>query len=274
MVMAGGSLQVESGTSLRIESALSWELALGASVINDGLIDFGTSATIVELPFAPITGSGIEAATWSNPGPLTDAEPGNLGLAITSAFSDGGLSVERGHLPRTSSNGIEGIARWYRVSTPVPSTAPMDAVLAYDLAEIGGVLPSALAIFTAGASTGPWSPVTTVGDAPQQILSAQVPAPEIFLTAFDFNAVLTAGSIAPSGWNCWPTVFDEGVTLAHGEGRALRSLRLVDGQGRVVHADAFAGANGTLKVPLAGLAAGAYALVVNDGEQVFKLVKP
>jgi len=274
MVLATGELELASGTSLRVESPMAWQLNPGTAVINHGLIDFGSVGTLSEQPGAPITGDGIERAVWPFTGPLQDAEPGNLGLGLTTSYPDGGLTVERGHLPRIAANGTTGISRWYRVSTPVATAVNMDAVLTYDLTEIDGVLPSSLALFHASAPNGTWEPTPTVGNEPQQMLSAIVPAPELFITAFDLNAALSADASIQAGWRCWPTVFADGVTIASVSGPALREVHVRDASGRLVHQARFADARATARVQLNGLTAGAYALVINGGEKVFKLVKP
>lgn len=274
MELVNAYLTVAPGTTLRLASPLTWQMAPGAIVANDGLIDLGSNAEIIEQPGAPFIGTGIELATWALTLPLAGDEPGNLGLTLTTSYSGGGLVVERGHLPRYSDNGTPSIGRWYRVSTPFSTTATLDALLNYDMTEIGGVLPSGLALLYGPGPGGPWEPSPTVGDEPQQSLSASVPAPEVFITAFDLDAALSAPEASRAGWRCWPTVFANGVSLANDSGEVLHEVHLHDASGRIVHQARFADAGHSVRLQFNSLSAGAYALVINGGETVFKLVKP
>ncbi|HRD51406.1 MAG TPA: T9SS type A sorting domain-containing protein [Flavobacteriales bacterium] len=270
--LSDATLTISPGTSLRINSPMSWQLDPGAAIINDGLIDLGTEGVIQEQDGAPITGSGIERAVWPLASPMADAEPGNLGLTLTTSYSNGGLTVERGHLPRFADNGTPGIGRWYRVATPVPTAFTFEATLQYDLTELGASQPSALALFVANDANGQWSPVLTTIN-PQQNLSGSTPAPEVFITAFDLDLATNA----PSGsagveWSVSPTLVEEQVCIESRNGQSIGSLELMDSQGRMVvavHELAMERAT----VDMTRLPGGSYILRINKGAHAFKLVK-
>jgi len=274
LALSNGSLLVSAGTTLSVDGALTFLIAPGAGVVNHGRIDLGTQANLVEQPGAPITGDGIEEATWPVAAPLNSEEPGSLGLTLTTAYADGGLRVERGHVPRTAWNGMEGIGRWYRVSVPSTTMATLDAVLHFDATELNAIMPSALAVFSGPTATGAWAATTTLLDAPAQTLSASAPAPDVFITAFDLDAAngLTFGE--PDSWSCWPRIIEEVCWIGIPQGAALRDAVLFDVSGRVVEQFAFTEAIGVKSITIPALRSGAYVLRLNGGERSFTLIKP
>ncbi|MBK8226917.1 MAG: T9SS type A sorting domain-containing protein [Flavobacteriales bacterium] len=272
MVLSSGSLRVSNGTSLRIESPLAWQLDAGAVVINDGLIDLGGVGSMNELPGAPITGDGMERAVWLPTAPLANAEPGNLGLTLTTSFPDGGLVVERGHLPRVADNGTPGIGRWFRISTPVPTASTLAINLEYDPLELGPAQPSALSLFAGSSPTGPWSAVPTA-ISPQQVLSGNAPSPEVFITAFDSDLVTNA-SVASNGaaWSVSPTLVDDRVWIESLNGGPVKYLILSDAHGRIVQVENEPNEQRTA-LNMRHLPAGLYLLRINGEEGAFKLLK-
>lgn len=274
MVFSGGILTVTAGTELRIESAITWQIAPGATVVNHGRIDFGTQGALIEQDGSPITGSGTETAQWAPSAPLVDAEPGGLGLRLNTAYADGGLVVERGHLPRSASNGVLSIGRWYMISTPQATTESMDANLRYDLSELNGAAPEELSIFNASSAAGPWTPSISSSNPALQEVSANVPSPLIFLTAFDHDAAMGLSEEAPDRWKCWPSVIDQEVWLRVPPQDALRALALFDAGGRAWSLNTRMIGEDVLRIELPPLAAGLYHLRINDGAATFKLMKP
>lgn len=274
MVLAGGMLTVSAGTQVRIEAPLTWQLAPGAAVVNHGLIDFGAQGSLVEQAGSPITGTGIESALWAPTAPLVDAEPGGLGLRISTAYEGGGLRVERGHVPRSASNGTLGIARWFRISTPQATAATLDATMQYDLSELNGTVAEELALFSSGSPDGPWTPLITSVDAALQELSGTTSSPIVHITAFDLDAALGMNTVPSDEWRCWPSIVDQELWLSIPPNDALRSLALIDAAGRSWLLNLQAGTNGVLRIDLPTIAAGLYQLRINDGARTFKLVKP
>jgi hypothetical protein len=274
LTLSNGNLLVNAGTTLSVDGALTFSISPGATVVNHGRIDLGTEATLLEQPGAPITGDGFEEATWPVAAPLNSAEPGGLGLTLTTAYAEGGLRVERGHLPRTAWNGAEGIRRWYRVSVPGATAATLDAVLHYDGTELNAIMPSALALFSGPSATGAWTASPTLLNAPAQTLTASAPAPEVFITAFDLDAANGLAFSDPDGWSCWPRIIEDACWIGIPQGGSLREAVLIAVSGHMVQQFAFAEAIGVQQVAVPALRSGAYVLRLNGGERSFTLIKP
>lgn len=271
MVLAGGMLTVSAGTQVRIEAPLTWQLAPGAAVVNHGLIDFGAQGSLVEQAGSPITGTGIESAQWAPTAPLVDAEPGGLGLRINTAYEGGGLRVERGHVPRTAL-GETSTARWYRVTSPIPTSEALLAAIQFDPTELNGIEPDLLGLYHS-ADGQSWEPTVSSIDLTSLTISGQTPAPEILLTAFDSEVVTRAFSTsADDSWSVAPTLVDDRVLVESRRGRMIESLDLMDGHGRLVlrenPMDRLAAG-----LSMAGLPAGPYIVLINGGQGVFKLMK-
>lgn len=274
MAFGGGTLHVQPGTQMRIVGPVDWQLAADAEVINDGTIEMGSQATVNETDGAPITGAGSELALWPFVGALNAAEPGGLGLTITSTYAGGDLLVERGHLPSFAPNGSMSIARWYHITTPAPANDDLSVVMHYDLTELNGIAPSALGIFGASALSGTWTPLITTGDELAQTLEANDPSPWAFLSAFDSNAVMALGGALPQdAIRIWPTLVVDAVYIAMPASRAMDRVTIHDAVGRVVLDRSNAWASGIVQLDLSALTKGAYVLSVNRNEAVRTLIK-
>lgn len=274
ITLTNGNLLLTAGTTIHVDGPTILSIGPGSSITNHGRIDLGTQAVMVEQPGAPVTGDGFEEATWPTAAPLVDAEPGGLGLTLTTAFTQGGLRVERGHIPRTAWNGTPGIARWYRVSVPDMTSESLDAVLHYDLTELNGIMPSALALFHGASDSGPWTSSPTVLNAPSQTLSAAAPAPAVVITAFDLDAVNLTEALETDAWACWPLEVAEECWIKVPQGAVLTNATLLDAMGRLIRSVPVAASSGVHPLRLPDLAPGAYLLQVNHGERTFKLIKP
>lgn len=274
MTFAGGTLQVASGTTVELVGPITWQLASDAVVVNDGTIDLGTEGTLVETIGSPITGAGIETATWALQAPLSGAEPGGLGLSLTTNYADGNLKVERGHEPRNGPNGTTSIRRWFRTLTPQPNTEDLSVVFRYAPTELDGIVPTELALFVAEASNGPWSAIATIGNEPANELSGTDQSPIAYITAFDLEATLKVPASASAGdLVVYPTVFENELRISIPEGSSLERFELMDAQGKVVLSRTFPYAQGIATVQVPTLAAGAYLLRLNGNEAV-RLMHP
>ncbi len=275
MPFGGGTLHVNTGTTLVIEGPLNWQLAPSAQVINDGSIDLGTQGVLVETDGQPIIGAGTETATWAPASALIDAQPGGLGLTITSAYTNGDLQVQRGHQPQFSTNGTASIARWYRINTPAPTTEDMDLLLHYDLTEIGGTTAAELSVFEAPALAGGWTPLLTFLNEPAQTLSATDQSPTAYITAFDFDAAMPVSEhIAPAPPQVWPTVVVDGVNVALPNSQFISRIDVVDATGHSVVQHLPSTSTSTAYVPLPSLSSGIYLLRVNGAATGYRLIKP
>lgn len=274
MSLVGGTLEVSPGTTLRVNGPITWEINPGASVLNDGLIDLGTQAILMESDGFPVVGSGLEVAIEPTSAPLTGVDPGGLGLTITTAYADGGLMVERGHLPALAPTGVEGIARWYRVSTPQQTNEALLVQLHYDLTELNGIAPLNLSLFEAPSYSGTWVPVVSTGNVGAQTLDGTTLPPTDHITAFDLDL---ATSILPDdvepGITVWPTMVEESITIGMPLNAALSKAELFDALGRSVWIhNARPGTTGRVTLSIPELASGTYSLVIN-ASSLHKLIR-
>lgn len=140
MVVPGGtSVHVEAGTSLRIEAPLTWTLAAGSSVVNDGLITLGSETRLDEETGAAITGLGTERITLDLPAPVNAEDPGGLGGVISTDIAPGNTLVVRGHVPYTDYSGQMSIARWIDFSPANNAGSNATLSFRFDPSELGGM---------------------------------------------------------------------------------------------------------------------------------------
>jgi len=267
MEFVGGSLTVTAGTTLELIGPISWNLAGDAQVVNDGHIELGEQGHLEETIGAPITGTGTETATWPIAGPMSGAEPGGLGLTITSAYAAGGMRVERGHLPTPGPNSTASIARWFRTTTPTTNSDEMDVVFHYDPAELNGILPVALSLFVAPDLGGPWTAIATTGDEPAFELSGTDQAPANYITAFDLDATTRVDANSElQRPQVWPTLFTDVLMVKLPEGTPLERTELIDASGRIVQLPfTQTNASGVATISVPSLTSGPYVLRVNGG---------
>lgn len=275
MSFAGGTLYVASGTTLTFNAPLTWQIAPDGIVVNDGLIDLDAQGSLIESDGQPITGAGVERARWPEALPLQDAHPGGLGLRITSDPANGDLEVQRGHQPVFAANGTPSIARWYRISTPAPSVSAMAVSFRYDLTELNGIQPSALALFEAPELAGTWTALATASDLPNQSLSATDQAPTDFITAFDLDAATSVpNEPEASGVRVWPTLVEDRINISSSVGDPIRTIELFDLSGRTIWRYQPSAIVERMTVALPSLASGSYTLLVNRQGPMHRLLKP
>lgn len=230
--LANGTLHVHDGTTLRFMGPLTFAPSAGSAVVNDGVIDLGSVATLVEPDGNPITGGGVETAHTAIDGPFADVEPGGLGLTITTTAL-GTITVTRGHLARSFPEGDPRIARWYRPEITGGPAAPLEVVLAYDATELNGLSASAIGLFGADLADGLWSPIVGTTDPIEHTVSGSVAAPWPYLTAFDQDAPTASSTlVAMQGLQVWPTLTNGPLYVQATDGKDLGTLELFDGLGR------------------------------------------
>ena len=271
MELVSGSVSVQPGTNLRLEGDLTWSIAPGTSLLNDGVIDLGYNAMLDEAPGEPVHGGGVELVRVVGSEPFTGVEPGGLGLNMTSASATGPALITRGHLPRMFPQGDPSISRWFNLEPEVPNTVSLDLQLTYDPVELGLLNANNLGLFVASDVEGPWSAVAGTNNAGSNSLSASLIDPWTHITAFDENAPTASPTlVATDRWQIWPTVTDHVLHILSSTEEAVTDLVVVDLCGRVIHRPGDTGRSVVMDV--SSLAAGAYLLRVN-GLQVFKFRK-
>ncbi len=274
MQLASGTLNVAEGTHLRVEGSVTWEVLPGAQVVNDGLIDLGVEATLVETAGSPIVGSGVETAVRTYSLPISDEEPGGLGLMLGSTTAPGEVTLTRGHVPFVLPNMAESIGRWYRLESNDLSGAVMNVVLRYDDTELNGLFATQLQLHKALDTLDYWNPLPGNADPGQATVSAVMAWPWNFLTAFEQDVVMGLAEPDGSGMIVHPTVTDGIVNMSSEYAMGIQQWVLYDVHGaRLAEAHYSGIGNANAQVDLASYVPGVYILRVN-GTFVQKLIRP
>lgn len=272
--LSGGTLTVDSGTLLELVGPLEWTLQPDATVVNDGTIDLGTEAVLIEADGRPITGLGTEHALRTMPAGTPPLEPGGLGLTLSSTADLGTVDVQRGHTTITPPGGATSIARWYALASNASPVAPVALAMTYDAVELNGADADDLILHGAAALTGPWSPVDGSAVAGPQLLTAEATAPWGYLTAFPEVVTNVPTPTPMADFTVWPTVTDGPVHVVAAGREMIRSWALTDASGRITRSGTF-GEDGRrdLSFDTSDLRSGLFVLHVN-GVHSWKLIKP
>jgi len=271
-VGAGTNLHLDAGTSLRVESPMTWTLEAGSTVVNNGTIVLGPSSELSEAPGAAITGSGIERTTRDLDSPLNSNDPGGLGAILTTSTAPGPTLVERGHLPITAFNGETSIARWIRI-TPANNSG-LGAMLAfrYDVQELGSVPETEQRLHVFDGQWNWWYLPSTVNTGSSTVTTTGLDSLGSFTTfAMDLPTGMsgdhTAGGyalIGPPG---------EQQFLSVPDGECAGSLDFIAASGAQAANFTPQWTGGLHALPRPALASGLYRLVVN-GTRGFPLLVP
>ncbi|MCB0764748.1 MAG: hypothetical protein KDB84_08595 [Flavobacteriales bacterium] len=270
MTLASGTMTIAAGTTVELIGGIDWQIASGATLVNDGLIELGSTASIAESSGSPITGAGTEHAAGDLSAPFSEVDPGGLGLVLTMPAALGTFDLVRGHTPLLANGSIESIARWYRLqASPVPGNA-LDMVLHYDPTELNGGDPADLVLHSSGTTSGPWLYIPGVSMPGQDLVAGSDAGPWEYLTAFTqiITDVPSAGTDA--SFAVGPTVTSDIVRiLAKGNDR-IATWQLHDATGRCISMGVGTGNDMTLD--LTNTRAGALVLRINE-RHVFRLLK-
>ncbi len=233
-VLSSGTMHLMEGTTLRFDSPLVLTLQPGATIVNDGVIDLGSEARLIESTGEPIRGTGVETARVEGSGPFTALMPGGLGLTLTTT-ANGPIDITRGHLAQLFPEGDAGIERWYRMEAPNAGGVTAEVQLHYDETELNGLAPSSLALFTAPVDAGPWTPAPGMNNATSFTISGTLTAPWSYITAFDADAPTSSPTLfATASLQVWPTLTEGPLFIHATDGDPLGSLEVFDGLGRSV----------------------------------------
>jgi len=272
--LSSGSLTVVEGTTLRLDGPVALTIASGAQLVNNGVIDLGENATLVEQEGDPITGAGTEVARSQGTGPFNALEPGGLGLIITSSGAIGPVEVVRGHVPFMLPAGVPSIARWYRINSGTDEGGTLQLLMTYDESELNGLLEGSMNVFGSGSELGPWSALATTSDPGANTLSAIHQYPWALITAFDENASILSPTLsAEHAFHVWPTVLDGAVNIVSRKNEVVHSIELFDGLGRSVPVVLLYRSGSTVIVDTRSLSSGLHVIRVN-GSSTFDLIKP
>ncbi len=273
ITLLGGSAHVFEGTTVRLEGPLTWTIAPGASLVNDGIIDLGTDAILVEQEGSPVSGFGTEHALTTSGGPFSGIQPGGLGLSISTADAVGPVELVRGHAPLSFPEGDPSVARWYSItSSPAPGSV-LSVIFNYDPTELNGLDAGQLSLFTTPTFEGLWSGLASMNEPSFFVLEAALQYPWGIVTAFDQNAPTTSPTlVAANGFKIWPTLAEDLINVVPSSEERINTLEVFDGLGRstTIRSTLASAVHGQLHI--GGLAPGAYFLRVN-GTYSFKFRK-
>ena len=270
MALSGGNLSIAGGTTVRIENAVEWQIAVDAQVINDGRIELPDGARIAETAGSPITGSGTEHS-WTEAAQMQNEISGGLGLELTTGSVIGPLEIVRGHVPIAMGNGEQSVARWFILNGTL---APIEAlVFHFDPTEANGATAAELDIHDADDTNGPWVPMLAAANGDPYALEAFAVQPRQHITAFLHDAATGMSEIeAESGFVVQPTLIIDRVTVRSVENAPIGNIELFDQAGRTIGLRALHLNGGTIDLDLSDLSAGSYFLRIN-GRHNFKVVK-
>lgn len=269
--LLSGSIVVDPGTHVRFVGPITWSLASGTSVENNGVIDLGVDARLIEAPGAPIRGTGEEHAGSTPPGPFVNLEPGGLGLLMSTEVDLDGVNLIRRHTPIVLPEGDESVARWFEVDAPAVAGSNMAFTMRYDASELNALQANGLSLYRTEDLNGPWEELTSTSD--PFTVTATSNAPWHLIAAFADDAVtgMPEDHSIP-GFRVWPTAAEDRIHIAPLDGRSIRTLEILDGLGRTVRSEQYAGTTSWCTIDLLTLRPGAYLLRVN-GVQIVKFVK-
>jgi hypothetical protein len=146
------TIEVRNGGTLTVENGGVWDLK-GTTV---DLGPAGSTARIAETGGGRFAGGTLTAVRALN-SPST-ADPAGLGIEISASVNLGDVTVTRGHVVQTASNGNASIKRYYEISPSVKNSG-LNATLThgYADAELNGLSESDLELFKSTDSGSTWS---------------------------------------------------------------------------------------------------------------------
>lgn len=263
MQLTSGTITVEQGTRIAINGPITWTLAPAAQVVNNGRIELGEQATLVESDDSPIIGLGTEHAVIALSGAISAVEPGGLGLSITTAGL-GTTEVIRGHQPLLNNGVDQSIARWFQLEPAPDAGSELDLLIRYASSELNGLNANTLALYLGDTEAGPWSMLPSTADGVQRTVLSTWNGPWApFITAF-LQGISTTVPTPPSvlGYAVWPSPTTD-LLWVRGTDEVLRDIQLLDANGRVVRELSSGAMQETATLSLAGLPSGLYLLRVN-----------
>jgi hypothetical protein len=265
MQLVSGGLHVQQGTTLQLSDGIVWQIAPGASVVNDGTIDLSISATINESLGWPIAGLGMETIAAAAGAAQPANGHGGLGLRFDQAESLPQLTISRGHQPRTDANLGSSIARWYSIGGQAALSPSAIVTVQYDATEINGASEALLSLSRAASPAGPWTIIPSNPDADLNEVQGPADPAADHLTLFEFDPLrIDPSPSGTEGLAVFPSLTDGFASIVGIEGSPLGRLRVIDATGRIAATLALSGGH-QVHTDFSGLRTGAYTIVADDG---------
>lgn len=266
MQLVSGTVHIANGTTVRIADGISWQIASASLVVNDGIIDLGSTAIINEAPGSPIAGSGMEVIAAQPGANQPVSGHGGLGLVFSQGAALPSLTISRAHLPRNDANLGNGIARWYSVAGLSGLSPNATVALRYDDTEINGLDETLLTLSHSTDPSGPWAvaPSTIDVDLNEAVGPADAQFDHLTLFAFDPMRIESAKPVAAL-LSVTPNIVDDMALVRFPFGEALATLKVIDASGRVALAIPAQGQASSVEVDFSGLNAGVYTIATPDG---------
>lgn len=272
MRLLQGTLEVAPGTELTLVGPLAWEIAAGALVINDGVIDLGAEGSLAEAAGSPIVGSGTERAVLLPGTDLNGAFIAGLGIGVQGGTTADTVIAVRGHEPRSGPEGEASIARWFELDGG-GWPAEGAVLFTYDATELNGLDPALLKLHRAPTNTGPWTMPAATEFVNSNTLRVQTGAIAGHYTAFDLD--LSVGvSVLHTADQLFiqPTLVEDHLWVSSND-PDVRWIELLDMHGRSLGRRAIT-PQGSTRIDVAMIAAGVYWLKAVGSAQTRKFVKP
>ena len=273
MTLQSGNLTIASGTTVELVGPLDFEIASGATVVNDGLIELGTEATLIEPANGPITGAGTEHALRDLNAAFNDNNIAGLGLTLSMNSALGPVAITRGHEPLLANGTIPSIARWYRLdAAPVPGEV-LDIAFHYETSELNGASASDLVMHKAPQPTGSWYALPSTSQVGAQLVSVTDPGPWDYLTLFPqvINVSVTEYTDA-SSFTVLPTATIDRVQVTATGNEMIVKWELFSATGALLAGSNTHGSERSVVIDLSQFPAGAFILRLNDNQR-YRLLK-
>lgn len=273
MVLNGSTMHIQAGTRLAVDGPLTWQLGSDATLINDGVIQFGPEATLIEPVGGPIVGTGVENTTRTFVTAVVDNEPAGLGLGMSCTVPIGTFTLVRGHEPFLLVNGGSGISRWFQLSTNEFPGTLLQTDLHYDPSELNGLSPSSLDLYNSQDPNGFWTPRSGSASVDPWFVSAELFWPWDYISAFRSDVTTSLAEREGPGFKAWPTLTNGTVHLETFGSEGIRTWELRDGSGRLFQSESH-GEHGIAyrTIDISAYATGLYLLRVN-GTNTIKILK-
>lgn len=266
-LVPGTAMWVEPGTSIVFEGSQSFALPTGASLTNDGVLEFGPQSQLIEDVGSPVSGLGTETTTRTYAAPLAAIEPAGLGLALTTTLAPGNLTLTRGHLPFTDNGGLLTVERWFN-AVPAVNTG-LNAVVAFrvDPTELNGLTEANLILHAQGSGNYWTSYPGTVDLVEHRVTATGLDSLGVFSLFAEISTGVNGPLPAPTDGNAW---MKDHLLLVDLHAPVTDRVDVIDVNGRTIATATLA--DGRACIDLSEHAAGVY--IVRSGTFRTRVARP
>lgn len=273
VVEGGTNLTIGAGTTMTLLNGSVLATSPGAVVVNNGLLVLSPTALLDEASGAPIDGTGTERITLTYSSALNNAEPGGLGLVVTTALSPGTVVLERGHVPVVEPGGASSIGRWYDWSSTVNAGLDASIAFGYDPVQLNGINETDQVLHVRQASSL-WQAIPSgVDQVDRQVNAVSLDSLGTFTTFSGALATTLPPVQATTAPVLYPTVSDNEVQVVLPGDLAPKAWSLTDGSGRLTALVPTMRTAGWYTFDASRLAPGTYHVLIN-GRSAGRFIRP